>query len=546
MRLKQLILALFVILLVPLILPLQAWAVALPELPRTSVDTTYAPPAAGTLHHVNAGDNLQTAINNAQPGDIIELEAGATFTGNFVFPNKTGDGWIYIRSSAHAQLPAPGTRVTPSDASLMAKIQTTNLTPAARIDLSAHHYRFVGIEFASTYALRTQIQYQIVRVGYNSSGQPPSQVSALPDNIIFDRCYFHGTTTGNLHDAMVINAKSFAIMDSYITDVHIEGGESHGLQFLFAPGPLKIDNNYIEAAGINLFFGDNFDIADQFLPTDITVTGNHLYKPWSWKVGDSSYAGIHWLVKNLLELKAARRILIEGNLLEHNWLDAQSGYGVVFTPRGGTVSDVTFRKNVMRGSYSGFTITAADKAMWNILLNDNLLYNINYRLFVSSAASGGTVTDLTIRHNTMVGNVTNALMYFEAAIAVNGFVVYDNILENGSYGVLGTGKGSGLPTITYFTTGYDWNNNVIIGGQSSQYATDSMFRGFRLAADNAAVGFEGSALTAIEDFRLSTSSPYKGKGTDSKDMGADIDAILTAMNNSPKQPAAPQNLREMN
>src|SRR5690348_6391314 len=87
---------------------------ASPELPRATVDTTFAPPS-GNVISVAAGDDLQKALDAAQPGDTIELAAGATFTGNFTLAAKSGTGWIYVQSSALAKLPA-GTRVQPSDA----------------------------------------------------------------------------------------------------------------------------------------------------------------------------------------------------------------------------------------------------------------------------------------------------------------------------------------------------------------------------------------------------------------------------------------------
>jgi hypothetical protein len=40
---------------------------------------------------VRAGDSLQAAIDRAQPGDEIRLQAGATFTGSFVLRARTGD-----------------------------------------------------------------------------------------------------------------------------------------------------------------------------------------------------------------------------------------------------------------------------------------------------------------------------------------------------------------------------------------------------------------------------------------------------------------------
>ena len=49
---------------------------------------------------VNAGGDLQAAINAAQPGDTILLQAGAVFTGNYTLPAKGGSSYITIRSAA--------------------------------------------------------------------------------------------------------------------------------------------------------------------------------------------------------------------------------------------------------------------------------------------------------------------------------------------------------------------------------------------------------------------------------------------------------------
>src|SRR5437879_2390693 len=94
-------------------------AVAVPTLPNVSVDTTLAVPTGQTIDVPASGD-LQSAINSAQPGDVIKLAAGATYTGNFTLPVKSGTGYVYIRTSTpDSNLPAPGTRVSPSNASLM-------------------------------------------------------------------------------------------------------------------------------------------------------------------------------------------------------------------------------------------------------------------------------------------------------------------------------------------------------------------------------------------------------------------------------------------
>ncbi|MBI3126748.1 MAG: hypothetical protein HYZ11_03995, partial [Candidatus Tectomicrobia bacterium] len=64
-------------------------------MPQVYLDTTLTAPA-GKVIPVPSGGDLQAALNSAQPGDAIELQAGATFTGNFTLPNKAGSGWIHI------------------------------------------------------------------------------------------------------------------------------------------------------------------------------------------------------------------------------------------------------------------------------------------------------------------------------------------------------------------------------------------------------------------------------------------------------------------
>src|SRR5258705_12293135 len=53
-----------------------------PERPRVFLDTTYSAPA-GRQTSVPAGGDLQGALDAAQPGDTIILQAGATYTRTF-------------------------------------------------------------------------------------------------------------------------------------------------------------------------------------------------------------------------------------------------------------------------------------------------------------------------------------------------------------------------------------------------------------------------------------------------------------------------------
>src|ERR1044071_4230623 len=80
------------------------------ELPRVWVRTAMADtPATGKHWLVKSGEDPQQAFDKAQCGDVVMLEAGGTFSGEFRLPAKSCDDqhWIVIRTSAaESQLPA--------------------------------------------------------------------------------------------------------------------------------------------------------------------------------------------------------------------------------------------------------------------------------------------------------------------------------------------------------------------------------------------------------------------------------------------------------
>src|SRR5262245_9020218 len=245
-----------------------------PEAPRVYLDTTYTAPKGRSIE-VKAGGDFQAALNQARPGDVITLEAGATFTGNFTLPNKSGSGrseWIVIRSStADSNLPPPGARVTPSFSAVLPKIISPNSEPAIRAASGAHHFRFIGLEIGHKAGSRI---YAIVDF---DGGQ--TSLSQVPHDLIVDRCYIHGNPSDASRRGVALNSASTAVIDSYISECHESGADSQAIAGWNGPGPFKIVNNYLEGAGENFMLGGADPRIQNLIPSDIEFRHNHVAKP---------------------------------------------------------------------------------------------------------------------------------------------------------------------------------------------------------------------------------------------------------------------------
>jgi hypothetical protein len=492
-----------------------------PEPPRVYLDTTYTPPKGRSIE-VKAGDALQAALDRAKPGDVITLEAGATFTGNFTLPNKPGSAWIVIRSSTpDSNLPAPGTRINPSYSNVLPKIVSPNSEPAIKTSSGAHHYRLVGLEIGHKVGSRI---YAIVDF---DGGQ--TSLSQIPHDLIIDRCYIHGNPSDNSRRGVAINSASTAVIDSYISECHEVGADSQAIAGWNGPGPFKIVNNYLEGAGENFILGGADPRIQNLIPSDVEFRRNHVAKPLKWKLGHPSYAGIRWSVKNLFELKNAQRVMIESNVFEYNWAESQNGFAILFTPRNqsgrspwSVVQDVTFADNALRHSGSGFNIAGPDNEAGvsqpsrRILIRNNLIEDIDGKAW----GGGGKLFQIisgaeyvTIDHNT--GFATGNIMSTDSTQGLNvGLVFTNNIVAHNAYGVIGTDTGIGLSTLKRWWKSYVFKKNVIVGGQASNYPPDNYF-----INSFSEIGFVDMAKG---DYRLSSSSSYRNAGADGKNIGCHL------------------------
>lgn len=518
------------------------WASILPQL---TVDTTLPTGWNGTADATPADSAaLQTALDNAvQNGSapyIIQLTAGNTYTGPFKVKKKTGSQWLIIRTSGYGSLPATGTRVT--SASNMAKIRGTGAGAESCglwHEWGAHHVRFIGIEFTTTYA-STSGSVTLVHCGYDPYANAHyDNTDDEPHHIIFDRCYLHGTSTGSTRQALYFNGAYMGVVDCRFSDIHEVGADSQAILIHQGAGPYKIVNNYIEAAGENIMIGGADPRITNRVPADITIQGNYFFKPLSWKPDDPSYAEINWLIKNHFEIKNGERVLFEGNVCQNCWAYSQAGFSIVFTPRNqdgtadwSTCQDVTCRKNYIHNTAQGFQILSGDtlypsQATTRVLVEGNVVEcdmtanGGNGRQFQLSANPAQPAEYLTLRHNTLI-HKTQAYTfltigdnpYFASTIRV-----LDNLSSHGLYGVH-TPSGTGKAGMDIFLQSYSFLNNALIvdGEFVVTYPDTTLF-----PADVAACNF---ANYAGGDYTI-TSGILNNAATDGTDIGADISALNT-------------------
>ncbi len=240
-----------------------------------------APAAARAADiYVVAGANLQTAINNSQPGDRLLLEPGATFTGNFRLPNKgASTSYITIRSgAADTRLPLDGVRIQPTDAVNLPVIKSPNTLPAMTAAAGAHHWRLQFIEFQAN----DRGYGDIITLGAGDTTQ--TLLSQAPHDLVLDRLYIHGDPVIGQKRGVALHSGATWVLNCYISDIKGIGMDTQAISGYNGPGPYTIANNYLEAAGENFLLGGADPKILNLIPSDIEFRGNHLFKPLAWRL----------------------------------------------------------------------------------------------------------------------------------------------------------------------------------------------------------------------------------------------------------------------
>lgn len=536
-----------------------------PEAPRSIVDTSI-PVQTGTKLTVDTlCTNLSSLIIQAAPGDTIAIPAGTRCVGNFVFPAKTGTGWIVVETLNHN---LPNSRVSPIVP--LAQILTPkNDQTAILVPDNSHHWRFQALEIGPA-----AVNPLVVGGGLPADiYQCLAETSGTAHHVIFDRVRFAGLPDSKVDRGVRLNGNDTAVINSRFERLYVWDADPtrYGLEALGIVVDLgvagKIENNFFDVPGISVFLGTS----NSHNPvSDWVVRRNHFYlsPKYMWSNLNPQSDGRRYAHRQMFETKNLQRAIFEGNVFEGNFGDLVSSADAwLISTRPGSfplnqfgVQDVLLRRNwFLRGSggisisgHNPMDYSAASEAQVpttaRIWMEDNLFERIDAYKYTAQNSDGTprsnrrgkilTVTDgaenITFVHNTVIDNRGEGPRWLAmfGGIPSYGLRMNDNIFyahNDWNNGGIVFDSFRGLTALdagwrALLGTSWEFNGNVVVDPPPNptslhQPINRAIYPSNIRWTTEAGVGFTDLVNS---DFRLLPTSPYLGAG-------ANIDALVTTV-----------------
>lgn len=290
-----------------------------------------------------------------------------------------------------------------------------------------------------------------------------------------DRCVLLGSPNGQ-HRGVAANSAGVKVLKSHISNIW-KDQDTQAVAGWNGTKDLVVDDCYLEASGENIMFGGADCPSEDKIPQDVLITNSHLFKPMEWR----GKAGC--VVKNLYELKNAKRVTLRGCTLENSWTNGQVGFAIVLSVRnqGGknpwaTIENCVIEDCITKNSAGGVSVLGRDdsqnsKVMTNMMLRRNKFTNINPEFGANGRQVqilGGPI-NLSFEDNEWQAVRANTLITFDHPnLKVQGFRFVRNKGHEGAYGIHGTdAPGLGKVVLDFYCPdGYAWDQVTIVNDGS--------------------------------------------------------------------------------
>lgn len=371
--------------------------------------------------HQPTADSFQLTCEHpfAQNGAVMKFRSAAN--GNTLrmaaYPRKLRP--IVIRTTTpDSQLPPPGTRMNPAWHSKLATLEAdaplsqapytgngfnnttlrTTVFTFGNIDPNGHsmiaNIWLVGLELVTGDISNTK----------SDDPEPWWDLVAIPisatDNYL-DRCYIHGRGYPNrIATAVYWDGKNNGFLNNYFDKLDywhsVNGCQSVPSRFVSegtnamiggtGPGPYFFINNYVEGAG-NLWHHDGGG-AIEHPQTDYVYIRNTFSVPTKYQFGAPGSDGRSYYNRQPLEWKGGHRILLDGNVFDHNYHHVATST-LLFTSVGVNsglgygISDVTITNNTWQHVPAVLTVASTQGGQYQtppvnrILVRNNVMDDIN-------------------------------------------------------------------------------------------------------------------------------------------------------------------------
>jgi hypothetical protein len=247
--------------------------------------------------------------------------------------------------------------------------------------------------------------------------------------------------------------------------------------------------------------------------------------------------GTVWTVKNLFELKNARNVVVEENIFENHWKEAQAGYAIVLTPRNSqgactwcVVEQVRFERNIVRNVAAGVNILGYDGGHSSRQARDIV---VRQNLFGLSTALGGNgwfmivgdaPRDITVEHNTIDSNGNTVLYAYGGSGTdprqIYGFRFTANAARHRTYGVNAQFFGSGNAAIAGFFPDGAFETNYLAGGSSTRLPAGTLVTNY----------FEQQFVDTVRgDYTVGDGAILRRAASDGSDVGVHFPELMTAL-----------------